>query len=193
VPLVYTQALVRNWTAFARLGVFQITAPGSYFTWVALDFPVSLGGYRFPARPEEPAVVFLLRTPCRPGLPPRDQHRVGRVELLMTPFATFEAKVKDQLGRMLGAGGFDASRDVEAITVNRWSHGYAYEYNPLFDPQLPEDERPHVLGRRPLGRIAIANADAGARAYTDSAIDQAWRAVQELRGRETFRPGSSRL
>jgi len=30
--------------------------------------------------------------------------------------------------------------------------------------------------------LAIANADAGAYAYTDGAIDQAWRAVQELTG-----------
>jgi spermidine dehydrogenase len=181
VPLVYTQVLIRNWTAFARLGVHQITAPGSYHTWISLDFPVSLGSYRFPSRPEEPMVVFMLRTPCRPGLPPRDQHRVGRMELLSTPFATFESRVRDQLGRMLGAGGFDATRDIEAITVNRWSHGYAYEYNPLYDPRRPEAEQPHVLGRQRFGRIAIANSDAGARAYTDSAIDQAWRAVEELR------------
>jgi spermidine dehydrogenase len=182
VPLVYTHVLVRNWTAFAKLGVHQIAALASYHTFVALDFPVSLGRYGFPSRPEEPMVLFLLRTPCRPGLTAREQHRAGRVELLTTSFETFEARIKDQLGRMLSPGGFDPARDIEAITVNRWSHGYADEYNELFEPPWPEGERPCEVGRRRFGRIAIANSDAAARAYTDAAIDEAWRAVSELGG-----------
>jgi len=68
-----------------------------------------------------------------------------------------------------------------AITVNRWPHGYAPEYNSLFDPDWPEGEQPWVQGRKPFGKIAIANSDAGASAYTDAAIDQAYRAIQELR------------
>jgi spermidine dehydrogenase len=180
VPLVYSQVQIRNWTAFARLGVHQVAAPGSYHPWVALDFPVSLGDYRFPARPEEPAVVFMMRTPCKPGRPAREQHRLGRFELMATPFATFERKIREQLGRMLGSGGFDPDRDVEALTVNRWSHGYAYEYNSLFDPEWAPGQAPHERGRLRFGRVAIANADAAARAYTDAAIDEAWRAVREL-------------
>src|SRR5579864_3252819 len=89
-PLVYTHVAIHDWTSFQKLGVHQIEAPGSYHTYVALDFPVSLGKYRFPSRPEEPAVLFLLRTPCKPGLPLRDQHRAGRMELFQTPFSTFE-------------------------------------------------------------------------------------------------------
>jgi spermidine dehydrogenase len=179
-PLVYTQVLLRNWTSFVRLKVNEIACPGSYWSWASLDFPVSLGSYRFPEEPTDPIVLFLLRVPCAPGLPQRDQHRAGRAELLATPFATFEAKVRDQLGRMLGPGGFDPGRDIEAITVNRWSHGYAYWYNPLFDPDVPDSERPYVRGRRPFGRIAIANSDAAANAYSDAAIDQAHRAVREV-------------
>lgn len=179
-PLVYTHVAIRNWTAFQKLGVRQIEAPGSFHNYVALDFPVSLGEYRFPSKPEDPAVLFLLRTPCKPGLPMRDQHRAGRAELLRTPFSVFERKIRDQLGRMLSGGGFDPERDIQGITVNRWAHGYAYGYNPLFDPDWAEGEEPWVIGRKPLGRIAIANSDAGASAYTDAAIDQAFRAVTEL-------------
>ncbi len=82
--------------------------------------------------------------------------------------------------RILGPAGFEPARDIEAITVNRWPHGYAYEYNSLFDPDWPEADRPCVVGRQPFGRITSANADAGAYAYTDSAIDQAYRAVREI-------------
>ena len=127
-------------------------------------------------------LVHMERTPCKPGLPEHEQNRAGREELLSTPFATIEGNIRDQLTRTLGAGGFDAARDIEAITVNRWPHGYAPEYNPLFDPDVPEAQRPNVIGRARVGQIAIANSDAGAAAYTDSAIDQASRAVNELPG-----------
>jgi spermidine dehydrogenase len=181
-PLVYTHVAIRNWTSFQKLGVHQVLAPGSYHNYAALDFPVSLGDYQFPKRPEDPMVLFMLRTPCKPGLPQRDQFRAGRSELLRTPFPTFERNIRDQLGRMLGGGGFDPARDIDSITVNRWAHGYAYEGNSLFDPEWAEGQQPWVLGRKPFGRIAIANSDAGASAYTDVAIDQAYRAVQELTG-----------
>lgn len=180
-PLVYTHVAISNWTAFQKLGVHQIEAPGSFHTYVALDFPVSLGKYQFPGKPEEPAVLFMLRTPCKPGLPQRDQHRAGRMELFQTPFSTFERKIRDQLQRTLGGVGFDAARDIEGITVNRWAHGYAYGGNSLFDPDWSEEEKPWVIGRQRYGQIAIANSDAGGRAYTDCAIDQAYRAISELR------------
>ena len=179
-PLVYTHVALRNWTAFHKLGVHHIVAPGGYHTYTALDFPVSLGQYEFPSNPEEPMVLFMLRTPCRPGLSPRDQHRAGRMELMQTPFAKFERDIREQLARMLGGAGFDAARDIEGITVNRWAHGYAFTPNGLFDPDWKEEEKPWVIGRKRFGSIAIANSDAGADAYTNVAIDQAHRAVTEL-------------
>jgi spermidine dehydrogenase len=181
-PLVYTHVALRNWTSFQKLGVHQIVSPGSYHSYVALDFPVSLGQYAFPSKPEDSMVLFMLRTPCQPGIPQLDQHRAGRYELMQTPFSTFERNIRDQLARMLGSSGFDPARDIQGITVNRWAHGYAHEYNSLFDPDWAEGEQPWVVGRKPFGKIAIANSDAGASAYTDAAIDQAYRAVQELAG-----------
>jgi spermidine dehydrogenase len=179
-PLVYTHVALRNWTAFEKLGIHQIVAPGGYHTYAALDFPVSLGKYQFPSKPEEPAVLFMLRTPCKPGLPVRDQNRAGRAELLQTPYSTFERNIRGQLARMLDGAGFDAARDIEGIIVNRWAHGYAYTPFGLDVPQWKAGKEPWVLGRQRFGRIAIANSDAGASAYTDVAIDQGFRAVTEL-------------
>jgi spermidine dehydrogenase len=180
VPIVYSRVAIRNWTSFQNLGIHQIVAPGSYHNHVALDFPVSIGGYKFPSRPEEPAVLFMLRTPCSPGAPRQTQYRLGRYELIQTSFETFERNIRDQLARMLGGAGFDPARDIAGITVNRWAHGYSYEYDSLSDPNWPAAERPCVLARKRFGRISIANSDAGAHAYTDGAIDQAYRAVQEI-------------
>jgi len=181
LPLVYTNVQIRNWESFQKLGVNSIYAPGGYFNGVSLDFPVSIGEYRFPSTPQEPCLLHLLRTPCKPGLPAKDQYRAGRYELMTTPFEVFERNIRDQLGRMLSGGGFDSGRDIQAITVNRWPHGYAYEYNPLFEPlDRPASERPCVIGRQPFGRIHIANSDADGHAYTNIAIDQGYRAVREI-------------
>jgi spermidine dehydrogenase len=151
-----------------------------YHDGVALDRAVDIGEYKSPKTPDEPVLLRMLRTPCKPELPERDQHRIGRADLLTTPFSTFERNIRDQLARILGAGGFDPARDINAITVNRWPHGYAYEYNSLWDPDWPEGQRPCQIARKRFGRITIANSDAAAAAYTDQAIDQAYRAVQEV-------------
>jgi spermidine dehydrogenase len=180
IPLVYTSVAIRNWRAFKVLGVREIYAPGSYHSSVRLNQTVDIGGYLSVRSPDDPILIHMVRTPCQPGLDEREQHRVGRAELLGTSFEVFERNTRDQLARTFSQGGFDPPADIIAITVNRWPHGYAYEYNPLFDPDWNEHEQPHVIGRAPFGRITIANSDSGAGAYTDSAIDQAHRAIEEV-------------
>jgi spermidine dehydrogenase len=180
IPLVYASVAIRNWKSFHKLGVRRISAPGCYWSDITLNWPVNIGDYHSSTNPDEPILLQLSRAPCQPGLPAREQHKIGRYELLTTSFDVFERNLRDQLARTLKDGGFDPAGDIVAITVNRWPHGYGYEYNPLFDPAWPEDERPNVIGRRQFGRISIANTDSAATAYTDTAIDQAYRAVNEL-------------
>ena len=176
-PLVYTNVLVRNWHPWVKLGVHEITAPMSIYSRVKLDYPVSLGGYRHARDPAEPMCLHMVYVPVAPGFDARTQFRFGRSKLLAMEFADFEMDIREQLDRMLGAGGFSSARDIAAITVNRWSHGYAYTPSPLFD----QDFGPTMeAARQPVGRVTIANSDAGWDAYAHVAIDQAHRAVREL-------------
>ncbi|MBW2391423.1 MAG: twin-arginine translocation pathway signal, partial [Deltaproteobacteria bacterium] len=183
-PILYSTILLKNWRAWEKVGIGAVCAPGSYHANAMLDFPVSLGGYRFSGDSSEPIVVHMERfaKATDPGLTPRAQFRAGRDQMLTTPFSDIEREIRIQLGGMLSAGGFDPGRDIEAITVNRWAHGYAYWYNPRFDSVDAPDQLPHVIGRARFGRIAIANSDAGARATLDTAIDQAHRAIEDLSG-----------
>jgi spermidine dehydrogenase len=184
VPLLYSNVVLRNWTAFQKLGANSIYAPSGYHTYIDMDLPVSIGDYHCPRAPEEPVVVHMSKAPCRAGRPAREQHRLGRMELFSTRFETIERNIREQMARTLGPGGFDPARDIVAITVNRWPHGYAYEYSSLWDKFVLEGgQQPCEVARQPLGRIAIANSDAAAYAYTDAAMDQAYRAVKEITGK----------
>ena len=182
-PLVYINVAVRNWRAFAELGMNDIYIPqSSLMQFFELDFPVSMGDYRFTQRPDESTVIHGYFIPTAPdqGLTAREQNRAGKRQLLEMTWDDFEGGIVRQLDGALGPAGFDAGRDIAAITVNRWPHGYAYEYNELFDPpEYGGDAGPHVAGRQPIGRISVANSDAQASAYVDGAIDAAWRSVRE--------------
>ena len=180
-PICYTNVLVRNWQVLANLKVNSISAPMAFHHQVSLDFPVSLGGYRHSRDPSEPMLVHMVHVPGAPnqGLDARAQFRIGQGKLYAMTFADFEERIRDDLDRMLGAGGFSSARDIAAITVNRWPHGYSYVANSLYDPDDYEDSVLEVA-RQPSGPVAIANTDAGGDAWVHFAIDQADRAVKEL-------------
>ena len=185
VPLVYTNVFVKQWTASSGQGqqhrvagdvarVDQSRLPGEH----RQVRPFQVAGRTGGAAHDQGGVQTRAAGPA--------QHVAGRAELLQTSFETIERGIRDQLGRMLAGGGFDPAGDILGITVNRWPHGYAYQYSSLWDPfWLEGGEQPCAVARRPHGRIAIANSDAGAYAYTDSAIDHAHRAVQELTAKTT--------
>ncbi len=180
-PLVYTKVVVRNWQAFHTLGVHEIYAATQPYSRIKLDYPVSMGGYKHPRDPAKAIGLHLVYVPTTPnaGMNARDQARTGRAKLYGQSFDQLEAQLREQLQRMLGPGGFDHQRDILAITVNRWSHGYACFTNSLYDDPA-QTEQWMETARKPLGNVSIANSDAAWSAYAHAAIDEAWRAVGEL-------------
>ena len=185
-PLVYSGVLLANWRSFVDAGISGVTAPGKKFSRSSLQASVSMGDYTTNRSPDDPIVLRMSAYFDVPnqGLNRREQHLAGRNEMLATSFNDFEFMIRDKLTRVLGSSGFDDERDILGITVNRWPHGYSYSYNPLSDSEewayTTTDERPCVVGRQRIGRIAIANADASASPHTDGSINEAYRAVSEL-------------
>ncbi len=185
-PILYTHVVLNNWQAWKNLGIGAVVSSGSYHPLAMLDFPVSFGGQQYAKGPDEPISVHMERFVHmnNSGLPPREQRRLGRHELLATSFETMERNIREQLTSLLSEGGFDPARDIAGITVNRWAHGYSDGFYDFGDPWLGgrnDERRPHVKGRKPFGRITIANSDAGGSAMLESAVEQAYRAVGELK------------
>lgn len=181
VPITYTKVMIPHWRWFADLSTRYVFYTNDFFKQVELDYPVSIGNYQFGSSPDDPMTLHMCYVPYFDDIQGPEQWRAGRHRLLETPFSTFEYHVRDQLDQALSTAGFDAERDISGITVNRWAHGYAYSPDLLWEPEYAsEADKPWVIGRQPLGRIVIANSDAGASADTNTAITEAHRAVAEL-------------
>lgn len=182
IPYIFANVMVKNWQAIKNSGVGAVYCPTSYYHLMQCEYPVNMGGYEATEDASEPMPITLIRVPVPDelGMAPRDQFREGRGEVFVTEFEEFETEVKNQLNGMYGASGFDADRDIESLTLNRWSHGYSYTYFNLFDKGMSIEDGPHIQARKQFGRIAIANSDAGANSWLDVGVMQGWRAVQEL-------------
>ncbi len=184
IPLTYTKVLVKNWRAFAELGLDFVYYTNGFFKQVELDYPVSLGKYNFNKSPDDPMVLHMCYVPYLKDIQGPEQWRAGRRIMLQTPFDTFENHVREQLDQALSGAGFDAGRDIHALTVNRWPHGYSYGSHLTWEPDYKsEADKPWVIGRQAFGRISIANSDAGASANTNAAITHGYRAVTEVLNR----------
>ncbi|WP_066802729.1 NAD(P)-binding protein [Moraxella oblonga] len=182
VPMVYAKIMVKDWTAFKKLGAWQLYAPKAPFVHVMLDYPVSMGGYEYPKDPSEPMVIHMVRIPVPygTGKDVREACRIGRAELYKASYHDLEKQALDQLREIYELAGEKLDDKVLAVTMNRWGHGYSYEYNSLFDQKTADKMLENV--KRPHGNIHIANSDADWMPYADGAIDEAWRAVDEIEG-----------
>jgi spermidine dehydrogenase len=181
-PMILTNVLLRNSEALDKLGVDAVACPGRLHARLFLFKGLHTGGYERPDSVEEAVslVFWGSISPPENAIDLRSQLRGSRQKLLDLSFEDFEREVRTVLDGLLGPAGFEVSEDILAITVNRWPHGYSYEYMQLWDPEWAPGEAPHEIGRQRFGSIVIANADAGASAYTHVAIDQAHRAVADL-------------
>ena len=186
-PIIFSRVAIRNWHAMKELGIGRVYSPGSYHIGVQIAYPVSFEGYDFSEDSSEPIVLNMYRFPHvnNLGLSPQEQYRQARAEILNTTFEDIERNIREQLDSLFNGTDFNSREDIVGITVNRWAHGYAYDLSShlLFDTVYEDydDERyAHVRGRKPFGHIAIANADSGASAMLESAVEQGYRAVNEI-------------
>ncbi len=182
-PLFTVNILLRDGKAIQRSGISDVYLPGSILQLISLVNGIQVGQYTPEWNPDEPCVLHVFSAPAArepAGLSMVEQSQAARLEMLAMSFDDFEREVHKVLRGVWGAAGLNPGEDILAITVNRWPHGYARDLVDLEDPQWLARPGPYEIGRRPFGNIAIANSDAGADAYTHTAIDQAWRAVGEL-------------
>ena len=171
-PLIYTTVGLRNWRAFKEQGLGLAMCPGNMHQTLFMDFPVSLGGYRYTQTPDHPCIIQMISCPYSEelGKPRAEQYKEARYRMLGRTFADYELEVREHLTGMLPSTHFNFDRDVASLTVNRWAHGYAVAG--------PGDSA--AIGRQPHGRITIANSDSAPAADAIEAMRMGYRAISEL-------------
>jgi len=190
VPLIITNVVLKNGHAWSKLGAGSVSCPNDPYVRLTRAPPTTTGGHQPPRAADDPIVVFMLGVPSVEPTGTETSRELllkARHKLYATSFDTHEQEIRDQLQGVLGEYGFNHESDIKAITINRWAHGYAYEYMAVDDPKWAAGQAPHEIGRAQFGRISIANSDSEALAYLDAAIDAGWRAVEEqatLSGKE---------
>jgi spermidine dehydrogenase len=194
-----TAVLFRNWEAFAKLKTSSISAPNNFFGSMNMNGGTLVGSMQPVTDPSQPIMVGfgtgansgVLSNPqmvsdlCGGNPPPvgtpiDDQFRIVRNGMLATPFETWERKIRTMAAGALSSGGFDPARDILAITVNRWPHGFATGRNVLEAPNAYEELSPTIVAKQKFGRIAICNSDAAGQSLAGAAIEEAYRAVNDL-------------
>lgn len=171
-PLIYTTVGLRHWRALEAEEIGFAMCPGNTHQAVFMDFPVSLGDYRYTRSADSPCILQMISCPYSevPGKPREEQYREARYQMLARQFSDYESDIRTHLSGMLPSRHFQFDRDVAGITVNRWAHGYT-----VAGPAGTAE-----IGRQPFGRVVIANADSAPAADALEAMMMGHRAVGEL-------------
>lgn len=187
--LIHTKVVISNWQSFMKNNIHEFYCPNMPYSRVKLDYPVDIGRYKHPRDPNKPICLHMSGSPLIyakqdginfEGMDARTIARVGRAKLYEMSFDEHEKIIRKQLQDMLGDSGFNHEEDIQAIVLNRWGHCYSYNLNTLFDNE-DESNKAIKKARKPFGNIHIANSDSDWQAYMHTAIDQAYRAVKEIK------------
>jgi spermidine dehydrogenase len=179
-PCMMANVAVRNWRFLYKMGMSGcrwFEGFGNYMEVCKL----ALTGIDDPTiSPDSPIVLSLKVLYSYPGLPTQDQGNRGRGEMIRTSFADYERQIREQFTEMFGSAGFDATRDIAGIILNRWGHAYLSPQPGFFFGRDGKPAARETLRRAPFGRIAFANTDlAGAMDHRYSILE-ARRAVDQL-------------
>lgn len=128
--------------------------------------------------PDRPAVLsFYMGLPV-PGLPAASQGPASRAQLLATPYADFELRIRRQMMRLFAAHGFRPGRDIAAIVLNRWGHARLIE-PPGFHYGVNGKASPLERVREGYGRVAIGHSELNGDQHYTSALEYGKRAGEK--------------
>ncbi len=179
-PCLMANVAVRNWQFLHRLGLTECQWFEGIGNSMTLRKVATIGTDSPEISPDKPTVLTLKILFSKPGLPLQEQTVRGRMELLSTPYTKYEQMIKDQFNTMFGGTGFDASRDIAGIILNRWGHAYLSPQPGFFFGQDGQPGPGDFLRQNPYGRIAFANSDLAGIMDHRMSIKEAQRAVNQI-------------
>ena len=179
-PCMMANVALRNWRFLYKMGVSGCRWFEGVGNYLEVRKLALTGIESETISPDSPIVLSLKVLYSFPGHSTQEQGNLGRLEMMRTSFAEYEAKIRDQFTDMFSPFGFDAQRDIAGIILNRWGHAYLSPQPGFFFGKDGKPAPREILRRAPFGRIAFANTDlAGAMDHRYSILE-AKRAVEQL-------------
>lgn len=179
-PCMVANVAVRNWRFLYKMGISGCQWFEGLGSYVQVRKLALCGADSPTIGPDSPVVLTLKVLYAHPGHTTEEQGHMGRGEMIATPFREYERQIRQQFTDMFASSGFDASRDIAGIILNRWGHAYC---SPAPGFYFGKDGKPapgDVLRSAPFGRIAFANVDLSGMPDHKSSIIEANRAVGQL-------------
>jgi spermidine dehydrogenase len=177
--ILVANVAVRNWKAFAKLGISAAHWFDGFGFFVNVRQPMKIKGTAVPLDPSKPAMLTFYVGFPQSGVPIGAQTSAGRARLFGTTYADFELQIRRQLQRMLGSAGFDARRDIAGIVINRWGHAYIAP-QPGFYFGSPGSPAPLEVIRERHGRIAFGHSELSGRQSWGRAAKESRRALAQV-------------
>jgi spermidine dehydrogenase len=179
-PCMVANVAVRNWRFLYKMGISGCQWFEGLGSFMQVRKLALCGADSPTIGPDSPVVLAIKVLYSYPGHTAEQQGQMGRGEMISTPFREYERQIRQQFTDMFARSGFDASRDIAGIILNRWGHAYA---SPAPGFYFGKDGKPapgEVLRAAPFGRIAFANTDLSGMPDHKSSIIEADRAVRQL-------------
>ena len=177
--MLVANVAVTNWKFLHKLGLTACRWFEGFGFSCNVRQQMNIGGYHPPLDPDRPAVLTMYVPFYYPGLPAAEQGRKGRVELLSSPFADYERKIRQQMLDLFGGSGFDPRRDIAGIILNRWGHAFVNP-QPGFYFGSGDRPAPRSIIRKRFGRIAFAHSELNGHQHWLGAVDEGRRAAKQV-------------
>jgi spermidine dehydrogenase len=179
-PCMMANVALRNWRFLYNMGISGCQWFEGIGSFTAVRKVPTFSTDQKTIGPDSPVVLTLKVIFPHYGLPLQEQGNRGRAQLLSTSFRDYERQIRAQLTEMFSASGFDASRDIAGIVLNRWGHAYVSPQPGFFFGKEGKPAPRTILRAAPFGRIAFANTDLSGTPDHRTAIGEAHRAVNQL-------------
>jgi spermidine dehydrogenase len=179
-PCMMANIAVRNWRFLYKMGIAGAQWYEGLGNYMQVRKLATCGADSPTISPDSPVVLTLKVLYSYPGHSTEEQGHMGRGEMISVPFRDYERQIRQQFTAMFARSGFDASRDIAGIILNRWGHAYV---SPAPGFYFGKDGKPapgDTLRAAPFGRIAFANTDLSGMPDHRSSIIEADRAVGQL-------------
>jgi spermidine dehydrogenase len=178
-PMLVVNVALKQWRFMYDQGITAVNYRDRFGFACNVRQSMIDGEYHPPLHPDQPTILTFYVSFSKPGMPLRDQTAAGRTELLATAYKDYERQIREQLVRLFGQFGFDPRRDIAGIVLNRWGHAYVCPA-PGFYFGRDGKPAPSDVIRKPLGRVAFANAELHGHQNWRDAVTEGRRAVGQL-------------